>query len=140
MDLRNCPQCGKVFNFIRTNLCPECQEKDEQAFREIRKYITQHPGATAIEVSKNTGISEEKVLRFLREGRLSAGAEHQSNYTCELCGKPVLRERYCLACREKLTECLKKTIIEENKEQQNRALGNSGKAKMHTADLRKKRK
>ena len=61
MDLRNCPQCGKVFNLLEL-IFVRMSRKDEQAFREIRKYITQHPGATAIEVSKNTGISEEKVL------------------------------------------------------------------------------
>ena len=69
MDLRNCPQCGKVFNFIRTNLCPECQEKDEQAFREIRKYITQHPGLLLLRLVKIRVLVKKRCCVF--KGRAS---------------------------------------------------------------------
>ncbi|HHY06007.1 MAG TPA: MerR family transcriptional regulator [Clostridia bacterium] len=139
MDLRNCPECGKIFNFLRTNLCPECQKKDEQCFRTVRRYIAQHPGVSAIEVSKNTGVSEEKVLHFLRQGRLSIGTEKQARLGCELCGKPALGERYCVSCKDKLTSGLKKAVDKENE----KVLENMNKrkqtARMYTADLRKKR-
>jgi flagellar operon protein (TIGR03826 family) len=146
MDFRNCPECGKVFNFLRTNLCPECQKEDEQCFRTIRKYIAQHPGVSAIDVSKNTGVSEEKVLRFLRQGRLSVGTEKQVKFECELCGQPVFGGRYCTPCQERLTSGLKKAVRKENEKvlekmsKENDGLGTGQKkARMYTADLRNKR-
>ncbi|MGI6587821.1 MAG: MerR family transcriptional regulator [Peptococcia bacterium] len=143
MDLRNCPECGKIFNFLRTNLCPECQKKDEQCFRTIRRYIAQHPGVSAIDVSKNTGVSEEKVLRFLREGRLSVGARQQVKLECELCGQPVFRGRYCSSCQKKLTSGLKKAVEKENEMALKKMSKEQGagqkKARMYTADLRNKR-
>lgn len=147
MELRNCPECGKVFSFVRTNLCPECQKKDEECFRVIRKYIARHPGVSAIDVSKDTGISEEKVLRFLRQGRLSIGMEKQAKMACELCGGFISGGRYCPSCQEKLTSGLKKIVQEENRkvlEEMRKEDGNIGVerkgVRMHTADLWHKKK
>ncbi|MDD2212769.1 MAG: MerR family transcriptional regulator [Clostridia bacterium] len=146
MELRNCSECGKIFNFLRTPLCPECQEKEEECFRVVRKYIAQHPGVSAIDVSKDTGIGEEKVLHFLKEGRLAAGAIKQIKLECELCGGFISGGRYCPSCQEKLTSGLKKVIQEENKkilekrfnEGSNEETKREG-TRMHTAELWRKR-
>jgi flagellar operon protein (TIGR03826 family) len=144
MSIKNCPQCGKIFNFVRTNLCPECLEKEEQIFRVIRDYISQHPGVSVVDVSRDTGISEEKVLRFLRQGRLAIGGEKQVKPECEICGKFVSGGRYCSACQEKLTAGLKKVVQEENKKAlEKRRSANSGEqpkgSQMHTAKLWQKK-
>ena len=68
MKLRNCPQCGQVFTYIRTNLCPACQKLDEENYKVVRKYIAENPGVGIAEVSEKTGIAEEKILRYLKEG------------------------------------------------------------------------
>ncbi|MGI6144463.1 MAG: MerR family transcriptional regulator [Clostridia bacterium] len=140
MSIKNCPECGKIFNFVRTNLCPECQEKEEQIFRVIRNYISQHPGVSVIDVSRETGISEDKVLRFLRQGRLSISGEKHIKLECELCGRFVSGGRYCPACQKKLTAGLKKIVEEENRKalEKRRADNSEGSSKgiqMHTANL-----
>lgn len=114
MNLRNCPQCGKVFTFVRTNLCPECQDADEENFKVVRKYIAEHPGVGITEVSENTGIAEEKILRYMKEGRFSTDKMLHSSLQCELCGASINTGRYCLSCQKKLTSGLKKVIQEEN--------------------------
>jgi len=145
MSIKNCPECGKIFNFVRTNLCLECQEKEEQTFRVIREYISQHPGVSAIDVSRDTGISEEKILHFLRQGRLSIGGEKQIKLECELCGRFVSGGRYCPACQEKLTAGLKKIVREEKQKalEKKQATDSGGQSKgttqMHTANLWQKR-
>ena len=70
MEMRNCPQCGRVFAYLRTNLCPACVQKDEDEFRKVRNYIAKNPGADIITVSKETGVSEERIIRYLKEGRI----------------------------------------------------------------------
>lgn len=140
MELRNCPQCGKIFNFIRVNLCPECQRKDDECFKIIRDYISRNPGVSVVDVSKNTGVSEEKVLRFLREGRLSVGVDSPIKLECELCGKFISGGRYCPACQEKLTAGLKKLVREEKRKmsEKNQSDGQQ-KGQMYTANLWQKR-
>lgn len=140
MQVRNCPQCGKIFTYIRTNLCPECQKQDEENFRIVRKYIAQNPGVGIEVVSENTGISEEKILKYLKEGRIVTGTVTQVKLACELCGTVISGGRYCAACQEKLTSGLKKVIQEENMKVlqdkgETAAEGKKKSVRMHTADL-----
>lgn len=114
MNLRNCPECGKVFTYVRTNLCPECQKVDEENYKIVRKYIAEHPGVGITEVSENTGIAEEKILRYLKEGRFSTDKVLHTSLQCELCGAAINSGRFCASCQEKLTSGLKKVIQEEN--------------------------
>lgn len=42
MDVRNCRQCGKLYNYIGgsyRNLCPSCIKQLEDKFVEIKEYI-----------------------------------------------------------------------------------------------------
>ena len=42
MDVRNCRQCGKLYNYIGgsyRNLCPSCIKQLEDKFMEIKEYI-----------------------------------------------------------------------------------------------------
>jgi len=129
MELKNCPQCGKVFDFITNEICPECQKKDDECFRTIRNYIALHPGVSAVEVSKKTGISEEKIFAYIRQGRLStADAAKKEKMVCERCGKFISRGRYCAPCQERLTSGLKKSFLEQNKKaRENKGTNNSEK-------------
>lgn len=140
MKLRNCPECGKVFTFIRTNLCPECQKKDEENFRIVRKFLLENPGALITEVSEKTGIGEEKILRYLKEGRFSVGTKIQVKLQCELCGAAINAGRYCLPCQEKLTAGLKKVIREQNEKvaaeakKKQEPVPQKGRPRMHSAE------
>lgn len=141
MNLRNCPECGKVFTFIRTNLCPDCQKIDEEKYQTVRRYISEHPGVAIGEVSENTGIGEDKILRYLKQGRFSTEGMSHVNFECELCGAAINGGRYCAACQEKLTSGLKKVIHDENKKaiaelQKKREEEQKNKGpRMHTANL-----
>jgi len=116
MDIRNCPECGKIFTYIRTNLCPACQQKDEEAFRVVRTYLAQHPGVDILTVAETTGVSEENIIRYVREGRITMGIERGFvQINCEICGVLISHGRLCQTCSEKLSSGLKKSIQEENK-------------------------
>ena len=142
MELRNCPECGKVFTYIRTNLCPACQQKDEEDFKTVRKFIAQHPGCDLVMVSEGTGVSEAKIIRYLREGRITANNTAGTNIkiNCEVCGTLISSGRFCKDCSEKLVSGLKKSIQEENKkileEMEKKKTG----VRMHTADFWKDRR
>jgi flagellar operon protein (TIGR03826 family) len=97
-SLRNCPECGRIFGYMGRNLCPDCMNKEEEEFQTVRKYVRDHPGAGVFEVAEATGIDEEKILQFLRDGRLQSRG-FQNTLECERCGKKITAGRYCDNCR-----------------------------------------
>ena len=45
MDVRNCKNCGKLFQYVGKPLCPACNKKLEDKFFEVRDYIYENPTA-----------------------------------------------------------------------------------------------
>jgi hypothetical protein len=71
-ELRNCPLCSSLFTFKgASTLCPQCTGVADLEYFQVREYIFSHPGSNTLEVAAATGVKEEVILRFLREGRLS---------------------------------------------------------------------
>lgn len=127
MDLRNCPECGKVFVFVSRDLCPDCFRKEEEMFKKIQKYLRRKPQATVAEISEATAVPEEKILFFLREGRL---VSKNPLLVCERCGKPIFSGRYCEKCCSELTG----TVEPEYKPSQKEPEFIDAKGRMHTID------
>jgi flagellar operon protein (TIGR03826 family) len=106
MSLINCPECGKLFEKKARNLCPDCIEKEEQDFKLIKDYLYKNPGEGIIAVSEQTGVSDKKIIAFLKEGRLFVDASYLN---CEHCGKPISSGRYCNKCFVSLSKKLSQT-------------------------------
>lgn len=110
MELRNCRRCGKLFAFAREPICPDCQAEDERALALIKDYLASHPQATTVEVSEQTGVPLDRVLSFLRAGRLEMRQQASPGgtpaLTCRSCGKPIDSGRFCRDCAEALAKKL----------------------------------
>lgn len=105
MQLRNCPECDRLFTYVNRNLCPACIEAEEAEFERVRLYVRDHRNSTIPEVSEATGVSADKIILFLREGRLVAnGLVTEGFLQCESCGQPVSSGRLCDKCRDELTD------------------------------------
>ncbi|PKM88328.1 MAG: MerR family transcriptional regulator [Firmicutes bacterium HGW-Firmicutes-12] len=118
MELRNCPECGSVFTYIRTNLCAACLEKDEVDFKKVRTFIVRNRNVGIPKVSEETGISEERIMRYIREGRISVASSNEKIIlNCEVCGKSITSGRLCETCTERLSSGLRKQVLEENKKE-----------------------
>lgn len=105
-NLRNCAECGRLFVFVNRNICPACIEKEEEMYEKVRKYLKENPGVPIQEVSEKTGVPEEKIIRFLREGRLEATSV-AGGLTCESCGRPIKMGFLCDSCREQVAREMK---------------------------------
>ncbi len=68
--IRNCPKCNRLFSYSENNrICSECADQVEEEYSIIRRFIRDNPGVNIIDVVRKTGIRQESVLRFVREGR-----------------------------------------------------------------------
>ena len=73
MDVRNCRQCGKLYNYIGgsyRNLCPSCIKQLEDKFMEIKEYIRDNKVASISEISDKFEVSTKQIEQWVREERL----------------------------------------------------------------------
>ena len=69
-ELANCKRCGKVFIVAFEPYCRDCLEVEEELFREVRDYLYSNPGSDVSCVSKATGVPVNKILEYIRSGRI----------------------------------------------------------------------
>ncbi len=100
-SMRNCPKCGNVFTYIKTPICPDCQEKEEQIFETVRRYLKDNPNKTLQEVADETEVSIKKILKYIKEGRIDIG-DSTITFPCENCGKEINKGKYCPECAKKI--------------------------------------
>lgn len=104
-DLRNCPQCGKVFMLRVRNLCPACLNLEEEQYEQVKDYLRNYPGATVEQLVEDTKVEESKVMRWIREGRLVvADTGGKPVLVCQRCGRRVEKGNLCLLCMQTLEE------------------------------------
>lgn len=113
-ELKNCPRCGRLFAAQGRDVCRRCQEDEEKEYVIVRRYVRDHPGATVFEVSEATGIEEDKILKFLRDGRLqSRGMTTVLN--CERCNAIITEGKYCNSCLRELNSQISEILPSKNK-------------------------
>lgn len=114
MQLRNCPRCGKLFVAGGNYVCHECIERDEEDFDKVRKYIFENPNAHVAEVSEATEVSENKIMGYLRDGRL-IGDRLQPMINCVSCGALIKTGSLCESCADKLAKEINDKVKTEDK-------------------------
>ena len=101
-----CPRCGSLFTKDRHPICPACWRAEQTNLDRVRRHLDENPGSTAAMVAAETGVPEEDVVRFIREGHLIIAPGHGIQYPCDACGKPIAVGRFCPECSGKLTKGL----------------------------------
>lgn len=139
MNIRNCKECGKLFQYDGiSKLCYRCRKKDDENFRVVKDFLYENPKETISVVSEETGVSEEKILRYLREGKLEiVGDDPGILLDCEGCGKAIRTGRYCERCAQDMERGFKSGFERQEK---NKAKQSSSSNRMYITELKKKRK
>lgn len=102
--LKNCRRCGKAYNSPNPNLCPECADAEEEEFKGVRKFIKDNPKVSLEVVAEATGIPEDRIRDYLREGRLESADLNGPVLECKRCGKPIYQGEYCVLCQSELQQ------------------------------------
>ncbi len=115
MDLRNCSRCGNLFAYVGRNICNKCLDQEEEEYTTVRKYVRDHVGASVIEVSEATGVEEETILQFIRDGRLKSQG-FTGVLACERCGKSISTGRFCADCMQQRDKEIRGALRDVNTE------------------------
>ena len=63
-----CSICGglMVFKGVGEYECEDCKNRDYDYYGKVRLYVEKHHGATAIEVERETGVSQKAIRQMLK--------------------------------------------------------------------------
>lgn len=103
-EVKNCRRCRKIFMYSGTGpqICDSCKKLEDEDFEKVRLFVRDFPGATAQEVSRETGVPTQLIYRFLKEGRLEVSEKSPIALQCENCGVRIKSGRFCLTCSKRL--------------------------------------
>ncbi len=118
MEVRNCKNCGKLFNYLgnSTPFCPQCMKELEDKFTEVKQYIYDNPGANIDKVATDMEISVRQIQRWVREERLTFAEGSMVGIECESCGTMIRTGRFCATCKQKMIQNLG-SAMPKNEEQ-----------------------
>ena len=101
-EIKNCKKCGRIFSSENGQIyCSRCRNSDEEDFKVVREYIYDNPDSNVMEVSEATGVDEEKILKFLRQGKLVLKGDGVG-LQCERCGAAINTGRFCDQCAKEI--------------------------------------
>lgn len=103
MDVRNCKNCGRLFNYIGgAPLCQGCQKKLEEKFQEVKAYLNENPNSSVDRVSEELDVSVKQIRQWIREERLTLSVAGADGVVCEQCGAPICTGRFCDKCKAEM--------------------------------------
>lgn len=117
MDVRNCKQCGRLFNYTGKSVCPECMKEKEKEFVVVKEYIRNNPAAGIADVAEETGTSVNQIRQWIREERLVlSSASAGAGINCEGCGRPIQTGKLCKSCKNQMSRDLTHAFVQQPKE------------------------
>lgn len=107
MEVRNCKDCGKLFNYMGgVPVCPTCSKKLEEKFEQVKEYIYDNPGANINQVADENDVSVKQIKQWIREERLCFADNSELGIECENCGAMIKTGRFCQKCKKQLENSL----------------------------------
>lgn len=102
MPISNCKRCGRIFNKMGRDICPECIREEDALLGEIRQLLRKRPHSTIHDVAEGVSVEYDDIVDLIRAGRLILRDNPNMSYPCERCGGPTSSGRYCPACSRQL--------------------------------------
>jgi flagellar operon protein (TIGR03826 family) len=124
-ELSNCPNCNALFVKTEINdVCRDCYKEEEALFQKVYEFIRKKENRTATmqEVEDGTGVEQELISKWIRNGKLKVAGMQNLGYKCEKCGTLIKLGKLCEPCKKGIqNELTKLDQEEEKKKSQKRA-------------------
>lgn len=107
MDVRNCKNCGRLFNYVGgPPICTACSKDLEEKFEQVKEYIYNNPKVGIQIVAEENDVSVQQIKKWIREERLSFSDDSDIGLECENCGVMIRTGRFCKNCKSKMQDKL----------------------------------
>lgn len=119
-ELANCTRCGNVFakNKNIRDICPACVKEEEADFNTVYRFLKEQKNqkATLQEIVRETDVSEDIIITFIKNKRLRTSQFPNLAYPCERCRAPIVSGRVCEGCSKQVMADLDLHVREESKQ------------------------
>ncbi|WP_216830371.1 TIGR03826 family flagellar region protein [Alkalihalobacterium elongatum] len=121
-SLENCPRCGGLFVKALRTICDKCHREIDAMFQTVYTFIRKRDNrkATLQEVVAATGVKEEYIFQFIREGRLQLAHYPNLAYPCDMCGAMIREGKICPSCRTSMNKDIENYKAQEGVAERNR--------------------
>lgn len=135
LNVKKCKNCGRIFQFIGKDICPECVQVNDDYFLAIRDYLDDNPNARIPEISEDLDIDEKFIFEFIKSGRIIM---REAVVTCVNCGKRINGGEMCDECKNKMSSRISASVESKKQarsEEEKQKLGNYARTGgMHVKD------
>lgn len=109
-ELANCSRCDQLFVKNVCDICQNCSQEEEAAFKVVYHFLCEQKNreATMNQIIEATGVEKAFIIRFMKKGRLRASQFPNLGYACEQCGTKIVSNRICNRCAGQLKQTLNK--------------------------------
>ena len=112
IETGRCEKCGGVLKDpgLGIYVCSRCGHETMSEFGKIKKFIEENGASTAMQISQGTGISVNRIEKYLREGRIEVPEGSDFYIPCLKWGADIRYGKYCPACAAQLTKQLQSVL------------------------------
>ena len=111
MEVTNCRDCGRLFNYISgPRRCPECQKKLEEKFQQVKEFLRQNPDSSISQTATENDVTVKQIKQWIREERLALSQPSADGILCEHCGTPICSGRFCDKCKVTMQNTLSSAL------------------------------
>ncbi|MCR4716170.1 MAG: flagellar protein [Lachnospiraceae bacterium] len=114
MDIRNCPNCGNMFQYVGSRICPNCVKKLDEDLQKVKAYLDENKGATVAKVSEECDVSVKQIRRWIKEERLMFAPGVDTGLVCMQCGMPIASGTLCDKCAAQMKDGFDASVNRNN--------------------------
>lgn len=119
-EVQNCPNCGNIFRKTTWSVCQDCKNEIENELKKCIEYIRRNRQTTMDQLIQYTGVNEQNIMKYIREGKINISDVPHLSYPCDLCQGPIRKANLCYNCRMKINTDIDKMKNQEEKDRQKR--------------------
>lgn len=103
-ELANCTRCDELFIKTLRDICKNCYDEEEKAFKAVKSFLRlkKNREATITEIVEEIGVGGKQITKFIKEKRLLTSQFPNLAYECEKCGANITSGKICSNCSEEL--------------------------------------
>lgn len=110
-----CEECGKLFRKFNREICSDCLEKEYELLDEVKVFLTKkkNKGASFEDLQNKTGITQDKLVNFVKNGSIALPEDMDITYPCYKCKKPIKLGHLCTQCSNEIKQEVEKSITKK---------------------------
>ncbi|MEX2461886.1 MAG: hypothetical protein WD469_11445 [Paenibacillaceae bacterium] len=123
-EVQNCPICGNIFRKTTWPICQECKKTMENELSKCIEFIRRNRQTTMSQLIDQTGVDEQNIIKYIRDGKINIMDLPNLSYPCDLCESPIRKGNLCYKCRLKLNTDIDNMKRQEVKDREKQILDN----------------